>query len=247
MIDLEKIRQKHAEITKQGGGQDFMNNFFQIKEGTNVIRVLPSADEEVEFYAETKIHRVVNAEGQPRNFHCRKVHGEGCPLCDAYYALWKTDSKGDEDIARQIKPRARFYMNIVDRETSDVKILSVGIILFQKILGAMLDEDYGDITDLKEGHDFKIVKVIEGQWPKYDQSAPRPRPEVAGSDAEVAEWMESLHDLQGLVRLEDYEATKEAAQTSYPGLTYDQTVERTVATTEESTTESDDYLERLQA
>tara|TARA_R110000822_G_scaffold78346_7_gene187703 strand:- start:2248 stop:2652 length:405 start_codon:yes stop_codon:yes gene_type:complete len=107
-------------------------------------------------------------------------------------------------------------MNVVDRETGTVKILSLGVILFKKIIAAMLDEDFGDITDIKSGHDFKIIKVMEDKWPKYDQSSPRPKPSEAGSTAEVTTWMDSLHDIHGLVKLEDYEDVKTAAMGLLP-------------------------------
>ena len=217
-IDLDALRAKHAELSNPGSGNantDFLSNFLQINEGTNVVRVLPGKDEDTLFYAETKIHRVPDADGNVKNYHCRKVHGEKCPICDAYYALWKEPHK-DEDLARQIKPRARYYMNVVDRATDDVKILSVGVILFKKVIAAMLDEDFGDITDLDNGNDFKIIKQMEGQWPKYDQSQPRPKSSPAGSKAEVAAWMDSLHDIHALVKEEDYEETKTVAQGLFP-------------------------------
>jgi hypothetical protein len=84
----------------------------------------------------------------------------------------------------------------------------------------MLDEDFGDITDLDQGHDFKIIKEMEGQWPKYDQSAPRPKSSPMGSKAETAAAMDSLHDIHSLVKLEDYEEYKKvvAALTGLPEL-----------------------------
>jgi len=215
-IDLNALRAKHAELSNQGGStSDFLKNFLQIQEGTNLLRILPNKDDEKLFYGETKIHRVPYNDAV-RNIHCRKVHGESCPLCDLYYGLWKTGRQEDEDLARQIKPRARYYMNVVDRESNEVKILSVGVILFKKIIAAMLDEDFGDITDLETGHDFKIIKVMEGQWPKYDQSSPRPKSSEAGSKAEVAAWMDSLHDIHALVKLEDYEDVKKTMQELLP-------------------------------
>ena len=66
------------------------------------------------------------------------------------------------------------------------------------------------------GHDFKIVKIMEGQWPKYDQSQPRPKSSEAGSKAEVAAWMDSLHDIHALVKLEEYEDVKTAAMGLLP-------------------------------
>jgi hypothetical protein len=217
-IDLDALRAKHAELSNPGSGNansDFLSNFMQIQEGTNVVRVLPGKDEDTLFYAETKIHRVPDENGNVKNVHCRKIHNEPCPLCDSYYSLWKEPNK-DEDLARQIKPRSRYYMNVLDRDSGDVKILSIGVILFKKIIAAMLDEDFGDITDLENGHDFKIIKQMEGQWPKYDQSQPRPKSSEAGSKAEIAAWMESLHDIHALGKLEDYEEVKNTAQGLLP-------------------------------
>jgi len=212
-IDLEAIRQKHQEISSTNtGAGSFIDTFLQLREGTNVVRILPGKDDDTQFYAETKIHRITfpGSEdgltgGKVRNVHCRQIHGDKCPICELYYGLWKTGIREDEDLARKIKGRARYYMNVVDRESGEVKILSIGIMIFQKLLNTILDEDYGDITDLNNGHDFKIVKIMEGQFPKYDQSQARPKPVEAGSKAEIAAWMDSLHDVHALVKVEEYE------------------------------------------
>jgi len=242
-IDLNALRAKHAELSNPSGNanSDFLSKFVQLQEGMNTIRILPGKDDDTLFYGETKIHRVPDDSGIVKNYHCRKVHGEPCPLCDTYYSLWKEPNK-DEDLARQIKPRSRYYMNVVDRESGEVKILSIGVILFKKIIAAMLDEDFGDITDLESGNDFKIVKIMEGQWPKYDQSQPRPKSSEAGSKAEVAAWMESLHDIHALVKLEEYEDVKGAAQAllpSHEGSSQNPTAAEDVA--------DDDYLQRMQS
>ena len=248
-IDLDKLREKHTQITQGTPSQDFLSSFFQVQEGTNTVRILPGKDDDTEFYAETKIHRITGDDGRVRNFHCRKMHGQPCPLCDAYFGLWKTDSKDDETTARLIKPRSRFYMNVVDRESSEVKILSVGIMLFQSIIGSMLDPDYGDITDLEEGHDFKIIKKMEGQWPKYDQSGPRPRPQPSGSKAEVAAWMDSLHDIHSLVKVEDYDEVRQVAENILPGVMGGASATERTATSDTTSEEvSDaDYMENLQS
>jgi hypothetical protein len=76
----------------------------------------------------------------------------------------------------------------------------------------MMDPDYGDITDLKSGYDFKIVKEMDGGFPKYDQSAPRPKSSPAGTGQEIAGFMESLHDIHSLVKLEDFEEMRKSAE-----------------------------------
>lgn len=247
-IDLDALRAKHAELNteKKGGNDDFLKKFLSINLGTNAIRILPGKDEDTLFYAETSIHRVpngqVNDNGSPqtKNMHCRKIHGEDCPLCTSYYALWKPPYL-DETMARVIKPRSRYYMNVVERETGEVKILSCGVIIFKKIIASMLDEDYGDITDLENGHDFKIHKEMEGQWPKYDQSQPRPKSSPAGKKAEIAGWMDSLHDIHGLVKLEDYDVFKAAAEI----LTPSQVGNASLGESEEVS--DDNYLDKMKS
>jgi hypothetical protein len=243
-IDLEALRRKHEQLNNPAGANqnsDFLQKFYQIPEGTNAVRILPWKNEEKEFYAETKIHRVPQPDGNVKNIHCRKMHGEKCPMCDLYYGLWKTGRKEDEDLARKIKPRSRYYMNILDRESGDVKILSIGVILFKKIIGAMLDEDFGDITDVANGHDFKIVKEMDGQWPKYDQSAPRPKSSELGSGSEIASAMDSLHDIHELVKLEDYDEVKKATD-----MLIGVSVQGTSAPEPSEEVSDNDYLSKLQ-
>jgi hypothetical protein len=240
-IDLEALRRKHEQINNSGKkNDDFLENFFSLEMGDNLMRILPPKDEDKEFYAETKIHRVPNGD-KVRNFHCRRVHDEACPLCDLYFALWKTGRKEDEATARLIKPRARYYLNVLNRETGDVKILSIGIMIFKKITGAILDPDYGDITDLKSGHDFKIHKEMEGEWPKYDQSAPRPKSTPAGTAKEIATMMDSLHDIHGLVKVEEYDVLKEAAS-GLMGIDIEPKEE-----VESEEVSSEDYLDKLKS
>ena len=215
MVNIDELRKKYAEINSQGGGgnSDFLSKFFMMDEGTSVVRVLPAKDETTqEFYAETAIHRL-----NDKNYHCPRVKGGKCPVCDTYYNMWKEinsigkeSPKGKElqDLARQIKSRKRYYMNVIDRRDESVKILSVGQKLFGKVLDCFFDEDFGDITDMKEGWDFKIVKDTQGQWPNYDKSSPKPKQSEAGSDAENAKWMDSLHDIHGLVKVADYDELK---------------------------------------
>lgn len=246
-LDFDKIRAEFEKLqaSEKGGGGDFVNNFYQIPEGDSTVRILPSKDDEKLFYAETKIHRVPIGNGQTKNVHCLKTHDEPCPLCDAYYALWKAPYN-NEDLARQIKPRARYYMNVVDRQDEDspVKILSVGIILFKKIINTILDEDFGDVTHTDTGRDFRLNKVMEGPWPKYDQSVFRPKQTAAGTKKQIAEYMDTLHDIHKLVKHEDYSELKQMAESLL--ISGEASMgDRPSTSKEESPVGDDDYLARL--
>jgi len=223
-IDLNKLREKYASLNKQGGGgnQDFLEKFFMLDEGEAYVRILPWDKDDQEWYAETAIHRI-----NGRNYHCRKVQDEECPVCDAYFAAWKRieatggrNAGNNEDAAsaaRALRANKRYYLNCIDRRNGDVKILSIGQKLFNKILQTALDEDYiGDnqetVIDLKEGNDLKVVKELIGGYPNYDKSSFRPKKTPAASEMETNAAMESLHNIHGLVKIGDYAEMKEFAE-----------------------------------
>ena len=248
MVNLDELKKKYEQIQRaqSGGGgnsDDFLKKFFMMDEGTSIIRVLPSPEgTEQEFYAETAIHRI-----NDKNYHCPRVKGHDCPICDLYYKLWKVEGPmKDEaqDLARQIKPRKRYYMNVVDRRDESVKILSMGMKLFGKILDCFFDEDYGDITDLQEGWDFKVVKDTQGQWPSYDKSAPKPKQSAAGSGKQIAEWMDELHDIHGLVKLPEYDELKKLAL-EMESIVMDRPAPQTFSADESSDEDGDDYIAHL--
>lgn len=222
-IDLAALRAKYEDLTKdKGTGDSKQDKYIKLEDGENVVRILPPADPDQQWYAETSIHRVPQ-EGQSwdRNVQCRKIHGEACPLCDLYYALWdginkktSTDEDADKKMANKIRARPRYYMNILDRaDENKVKILSVGVKLYKSIVGAILDEDFGDITDLQTGNDYKVHKADVEGYPNYDQSRPRPGKTAAlGSKKEISAAMDTLHDIQDLVKLEDYDDLRVMAE-----------------------------------
>tara|TARA_R100001509_G_C4855471_1_gene211563 strand:+ start:418 stop:1200 length:783 start_codon:yes stop_codon:yes gene_type:complete len=254
MVNIEELRKKYQEINNpggSGGNNDFLSKFFMMDEGTSVVRVLPAKSDDKEFYAETAIHRI-----NDKNYHCPRVKEQKCPVCDEYYALWKEinaigkdtpEGRQLADLARQIKARKRYYMNVVDRRDNSVKILSVGQKLFGKVLDCFFDEDFGDITDLKEGWDFKIVKDTQGQWPNYDKSSPKPKQSPAGSDAENAQFMDEVHDIHGLVKIAAYDELKNlmlemnAARGNHSAPVASASTEATQAPTEDA----DDYMSHL--
>ena len=239
MVNIEKLKEKYNQINRvpSKDNEDFLKKFLMMDEGETIVRVLPWKDDTKEFYSETGIHRI-----NDRNHHCPKVQGGECPMCDLSFKLWNTKDASNMDLARQIKARKRFYLNAVERSTGDVKILSMGIKLFTKILNCFFDEDYGDITNFTEGHDFKINKDKSGQWPDYSESAPKPKPTVLGTDMEIATYMDSLHDIHGLIRVATYEDLKKLTLE----ITGEDIPEATpVVEAAESQEDNEDYLSHL--
>lgn len=240
MSFLEKLRQKHEELQSGksgGGGDDFLKKFLKVELGKNVIRILPNKDETKEFYAESMIHRYTDENGRMSNFHCRKIQNEACPLCDLHWDLWKMHKelnlpKGQKskygNLATKIRGTPRYYINVVDRRLLEadpqnpgaaVKIFSTGQQVFKKIVADIMDPEFQDEEDpanttmlsLKRGNDFILELTKKGDFNNYDNSKTRAKKSPAGTDKEIAAFMESLHDIHGMIKIGEYEEGKKIA------------------------------------
>ena len=236
---MADLMNENERLEEQGGG-NFLDNFVKMPEkaGHVVVRILSRAATPVAdggLYMPTRIHNV-----NSKSLHCpRSLQGGkwmgDCPICRYYSWLWKESEKKapdlaqkDQALARQIKPIERYYYNVIVRsvhneKTGEVeknvgpKILSVGKTIHQMIIRAMVgnesidEKGLGDVTDVKTGRDFKIVKTLRQSgkdvFPNYSDSkfmdvSP------AGTPDEVAKWMANLHDIKVLRTIKDGEFLK---------------------------------------
>jgi hypothetical protein len=149
-----------------------------------------------------------------------------CPICKFYNGLWRDSeeagSKEEADAiqadARKIKPIERYYYNAVVRQqvnkkTGEVeknvgpKILSIGKTLHERIIRAITgdpkneEKGLGDVSDLKTGRDFKIVKKLRGvgkeKYPYYEDSKFQDA-SVLGDKDQIEKWLGSMHELATL-------------------------------------------------
>jgi hypothetical protein len=158
-----------------------------------------------------------------------------CPICEYYNSLWrkvdKLEDEGKKDEAeavkkeaRDIKPVERYYYNAIVRKLTNSdgetqtnvgpRIFSVGKTLHQMVLRAICGDGtepaLGDITAIKNGYDFILKKEIrvtgDQEFPNYDRSTFAREPSVAGTQEEVKNWADNLHDLGKLRTLKDGDA-----------------------------------------
>lgn len=147
-----------------------------------------------------------------------------CPVCDYVNTLYRkidqlvkegADKKNDPRCkalaaeAGDVKPIERYYYNVVCRKlTTDKgvivnagpKILSVGKVLHQKILAHIFGDvgvrKLGNVSDVKNGYDFVIVKTKKGdEFANYDASYFEQESTAAGTAEEIKAWVEAMHDL----------------------------------------------------
>ena len=241
-MNLNELRRKHEELLngpQQSGSTDFLSKFLKVDMGKNIIRILPWKDESKPFFSETNIHRLPTEDGGVKNYHCRKLENESCPICDFYFELWRMHKemnlpRGQKskygNLATKIKPTPRYYMNVVDRRileadpndpASAVKIFSTGQQVYRKILSDVLDPDYQvsddpdntTILSLENGNDYVIDLQKKGGYNNYDESKCRIKKTAAGTPHQHAVFMESLHDIHDMIKIGDYEEGRNAVET----------------------------------
>lgn len=205
--------------------------------GSVSMRLLPPApkgafnSEKNPFYLVTALHRVNN-----KSLHDIREYVDGKwvgrnPICEYMRILWKESDQSAPDEAerkrtlyRQIKPVERYYYNVIVREERSEdgtvkknvgpKILSVGKTVHEIILRGILGDkemnqpQLGDVTDFKNGYDFKLVKTIrksgEQSFPNYEGSHFLEQ-SPAGDPDECKRWIENLHELKSLRILKTYD------------------------------------------
>lgn len=187
LADQEKIQKKLEELDS--------GTFFKPREGKNTIRILPPWSKEGIWYKEATTHYgLVNEAGQDRAYPCLRMYGEACPICEKMNELIKTGGKEDKKLADRIRPRTKYYANILDRKSGKVMIWG----FTPKTLGILLsycaDPDYGDISHPEEGFDVVVERTGTGRTDTKYQIRMRPKQTEAGDD-----WEEKLHDLDAEV------------------------------------------------
>ncbi len=196
-----RARLEEADTGGSGGG----TNWMQLKEGINKIRILPEVGEMEfgSFFQKVGIHYLPGNE----RAYCSSFTTSGeedCPICDVGDELYRS---GKKTLAGKLLVSKRYWMNVIDRNDEDAgpKRLDIGVSIMQAIASAMMDPDYGDITNPEDGMDVTIERNGTGMDTKY-QVRFSPRPSRLSDDPDlVAQWLEDAADLSVVVLSNDPE------------------------------------------
>ncbi|BAK53006.1 single strand DNA binding protein [Bacillus phage SP-10] len=214
-LDIEKYKKRLLESQERssGGGGDM--TFFNIKEGRNVVRILPPKVEDGDIYSECKINYNLGP-NKDRQAVSRKSAGfADDPVEELIQELESSGDKDDAKYAKKLKPRMRYYFNVINREATEgdddfekVLVMGCGTTVFEGVLGLIVDPDFGDITDPEEGYDVIITRKGKGMKTEYKVTG-RPKQTPIGVD----DWEEQLHDLEKLTKPRDAEAIEHLLET----------------------------------
>tara|TARA_Y100001963_G_scaffold160093_1_gene267771 strand:- start:23226 stop:24011 length:786 start_codon:yes stop_codon:yes gene_type:complete len=131
------------------------------------------------------------------------------PIQELITKLRDEGSKESYELAKKLYPKMRTYAPVIVRGEEDkgVQIWGFGKTVYQSLLGIMLDEDYGDITDPVQGRD---VKVLCSKQPgkKWAMTEVRPRGKqstLSDNPNQAKEWIDNIPSLDNMYQCKSYD------------------------------------------
>jgi hypothetical protein len=165
-VNMERVR---SELSKAQSKADKRGmKWWKPKDGENIIRILPPWSADGMFAKEAGYHYGVS---QDASYACPKVcKGLPCPICETVTDLFKSKRSEDMALAKRISVKTRYFYNILDRVAKDkvVYVFGSGSMVYEKVLGIFADKDYGDVTDVANGYDLKVIRSGEGLDTSYE-------------------------------------------------------------------------------
>lgn len=122
-LDISKIAERLAQLNSNSNRGGSSIDYLTLKEGRNVVRVLPAKEEGGLFFEEAYLHYGVNKTPEkPKGtvVVCPTTLGEGkpCPICELSKQLKSLSKKKDDEYdkqARALMRKKRAYFNVIDR------------------------------------------------------------------------------------------------------------------------------------
>lgn len=236
-MDEKKVSSKGTNLEKlkrvfeaEKNNSDGSMNWWRPKAGINTVRILPATDPEDIFFFPTARHKI-----DEDYFYCLHYdkdsdtgRGKKCPVCETRKRLFRSGDPTLIKIAKDIKAKKQFLMNLVDRDPAGdpakVFIFAAGVKINDKICSSMIDDNI-DITNIDDGYDF-IVKKEEGPktengtFPSYDNSKAKRQSSPLHEDTEVVrKILEARNDLKSVPRFDTPEVLQNAIDSYIKNLT----------------------------
>jgi len=203
-IDFNALRRKLDRLSGNNRNQSVM---WKPTEGEDhTVRLISFPNNEGQPFKELWFY--YNIPGQ-RGLLAPYQFGKPDPIQELITKLREDGTKESYELAKKLYPKMRVYSACVVRGEEDkgVQIWAFGKTVYQSLLNYILDEDYGDITDVDEGFDIKVTctKPPGRQW-AMTEVRPRPRTSKLSKDkTQTKTWLENIPDPTGIFHCKTYD------------------------------------------
>jgi hypothetical protein len=179
-----------------------------LKEGENLIRILPPWNERGVVFKMLSLHWFGSGDNKIATI-CRRQFGEKCYICEVVQKLISLEILSN-DKANLYVAKKRAFCNGIDLKDLEkgVQIMSLPVtkVVNELILYAK-DPEYGDFTHPEKGYNIKVIRVTEGLYPSYKVI---PKREITPIPSSV-KWetqMFNLDDFENVWIYHSYEKQK---------------------------------------
>ena len=207
-MNLELIKQKLGEVKSQKNQSKYV---WKPKAGNQVIRIVPYKFNKENPFIELYFHyKIAKSMLSPITF------GRPDPAVKLSEKLLNKNDKDAYKLAKQIEPKLRVYVPIVERgkENEGVKFWGIGKTLYEELLEYIADPEWGDISDIHRGNDilvtYKDAKETGKDFGDVKIKLKPSKTPLMPSKEEIRELFESEQDILTIFKEPTYEEVQEA-------------------------------------
>lgn len=203
-LDFDAIRNK---LERLSGNNRNRSSMWKPTEGEeHSVRLISFPDNDGQPFKELWFYYNI---GNNRGLLAPYQFGDQDPIQELITKLRDEGTKESYELAKKLYPKMRTYAPVIVRGEEDkgVQIWGFGKTVYQALLGLMLDEDYGDITDPMTGRDIKVLctKQPGKKW-AMTEVRPRGKDSPLSTSAEKAQtWMNDIPDVMNLFQCKSHD------------------------------------------
>jgi hypothetical protein len=207
-LNISALKAKLNQFTKQG---DRNESIWKPTEGKTVIRIVPYKENRENPFIELNFHYLGN-----KTYLSPTSYGNRDPILEFAEELASTGGKDGWMQSRAFRPKLRTHVPIIVRgeEEKGVRFWAFGKTVYTELLSLIDDPDYGDITDVKSGHDLVIEYIPqEKSDTNFAKTMVRAKPSktpLAASAEQVQKFLTDQPDIRALFKEPTFQELKVA-------------------------------------
>ena len=203
-VDFDAIRKKLERLS--GNNKNRSSSWRPTEGEEHTVRLISFPDNEGQPFKELWFYYNI---GKERGLLTPHQFGNPDPIQELINKLREEGSKESYELAKKLYPKMRTYAPVIVRGEEDkgVQIWGFGKMVYQALLGLMLDEDYGDITDPLDGRDIKVV-CSKQPGKKWAMTEVRPRGKqsnLSENSSHAKEWLDNIPNIDDLFECKSYD------------------------------------------
>jgi len=217
-MNLDEIRKRMDRLQNKSNGKsggEFRKNFWKPPSGEkSIVRIVPyKHNKDVPF---TELYFYFGI-GKPRMMSLSNFD-ESDPILEFASQLRKSNEPDNVELAKKLYPKMRIFAPVLVRGEEDkgVRFWEFGKMVYTELLGVMMDEDYGDITDIAAGRDITVEVIPAAETGKmFDTTTVRVKPVQSplSTDGNAAEeYLDNQKDIKELFTKFSFDEMKDALQ-----------------------------------